>query len=425
MAKRISRRSFLECALAGGAAAGTANLTIMKDAFAQTSKPLVIGHHCDLTGVISSWGVWHDKAARAAVDIINQGGGIAGRKVELATEDTESNPASGARKLRNLIQRANAEFVIGSVHSGVMLAAIPIASELKTIYFSTGEATEATGSKGTRYSFRTGTDTYSIAAASMPWCVENFGKAWSIIYADYAWGQSTNQESKAFIEKAGGKIINSIAVPLDTKDFVPYLAQISADTEVLLPAFIGSLSLGFYTQAKSMGLDKKMKMFSSSASIESIAPDDIQGAAEGVYFFENFPRMLSSKNDEYHKEFNKRLNIDDVDARLIGGQAVMDKSHCWQAWEDLFALKQAIEKAGYKTRKDVEGVIQALEGMEMKNSLGHPQGDKMIRKEDHVGIMDCYISRVVNGKLALQKRIPKEDLLKNMPVRHNLSTLPV
>jgi branched-chain amino acid transport system substrate-binding protein len=425
MAKKLSRRSFLGCALAGGAAAGTANLTIMRDAFAQASGPLVIGHHCDMTGVISSWGVWHDKAARAAADIINQGGGIAGRKVVLATEDTESNPASGARKLRNLIQRANAEFVIGSVHSGVMLAAIPIASELKTIYFSTGEATEATGSKGTRYSFRTGTDTYSIAAASMPWCVENFGKAWSIIYADYAWGQSTNQESRAFIEKAGGKIINSIAVPLDTKDFVPYLAQISADTEVLLPAFIGSLSLGFYTQAKSMGLDKKMKMFSSSASIDSIDPDDIQGAAEGVYFFENFPRMLSSKNDEYHKEFNKRLNIDDMDARLIGGQAVMDKSHCWQAWEDLFALKQAIEKAGYKTRKDVEGVIQALEGMEMKNSLGHPQGDKMIRKEDHVGIMDCYISRVVNGKLALQKRVPKEDLLKNMPVRHNLSAMPV
>ena len=196
MAKKLSRRSFLEVALAGGAL-GTANLTIMRDAFAQASGPIVIGHHCDLTGVISSWGFWHDKAAKAAVEIINQGGGIAGRKVELATEDTESNPAPGARKLRNLIQRSNAEFVVGSVHSGVMLAAIPIASELKTIYFSTGEATEATGSKGTRYSFRTGTDTYSIAAASMPWAVQNFGKTWTIIYADYAWGQSTDQESKA------------------------------------------------------------------------------------------------------------------------------------------------------------------------------------------------------------------------------------
>jgi len=230
MARKLSRRSFLESALAGGAAAGTANLTIMRDAFAQASGPIVIGHHCDITGAIGSWGVWHDKAAKAAVELINQGGGIAGRKVELATEDTESNPASGARKLRNLIQRTNAEFIIGSVHSGVMLAAIPIASELKTIYFSTGEATEATGSKGTRFSFRTGTDTYSIAAASLPWCVENLGKVWTVIYADYAWGQSTSQESKVYIERAGGKVLNAIPVPLDAKDFVPYLAQVSADT---------------------------------------------------------------------------------------------------------------------------------------------------------------------------------------------------
>ena len=176
-----------------------------------------------------------------------------------------------------------------------MLAGDPDRLRAQDDYFSTGEATEATGSKGTRFSFRTGTDTYSIAAASMPWCVENFGKKWSIIYADYAWGQSTNQESKIFIEKAGGKVLNSIPVPLDTKDFVPYLSQIPGDTEVLLPAFIGSLSVAFYTQAKTMGLDKKMKMFSSSASIELIAPDDIQGAAEGVYFFENFPRMLTAQ----------------------------------------------------------------------------------------------------------------------------------
>ncbi len=417
--QKISRRSFLETALAGGAA----SLTLTRDVFAQASGPIVIGHHCDLTGVISSWGYWHDKAAKAAVEVINKGGGISGRKVELATEDTESNPAPGARKLRNLIQRSNAEFVIGSVHSGVMLAAIPIPSELKTIYFSTGEATEATGSKGTRFSFRTGTDTYSIAAASLPWCVENFGKKWSVIYADYAWGQSTNQESKVYIERAGGKVLGSVAVPLDTKDFVPYLAQIPGDSEVLLPAFIGSLSVAFYTQAKTMGLDKKMKMYSSSASIESIAPDDIQGAAEGVYFFENFPRQLAAKNDEYHKEFDKLLGIDDVDAREIGGTRVMDKSHGWQAWEDIFAIKQAIEASGYKTRKDIEGVIQALEGMQMKNSLAHPQGDKLIRKEDHVGIIDCYISRVENGKLAVKRRIPKEELLKNMPIRHDLSKM--
>ncbi len=425
MARKFSRRSFLHNALAGGAAAGTANLTIMRDLYAQSSGPIVIGHHCELTGVFASWGYWHDKSAKVAVDLINKQGGIAGRKVELATEDTESNPATGARKLRNLIQRSNAEFIIGSVHSGIMLSSLPIATELKTIYFSTGESSDVTGSKGTRYSFRTGADTYSIAASGVPWAYENLGKKWTMLFADYAWGQSTAAESKTIVEKLGGKVLASIPVPLDTKDFVPYLAQIPADTEVLLPAFIGPLAVAFYTQARSMGFDKKnIKMFSQSPSIEAISPDDIEGAAEGSYFFETFPRMLKAKDDEFHREHNKMVEVDDIHARETTSKRVMDKSHSWQCWEDLFAIKKAVETSGYKARKDVEGVIQALEGMEMKNSIGHPQGDKLIRKEDHSGIIDCYISRVENGQLVVKKKIPKEELVKFMPVRFNLSTMP-
>ncbi|MGI9411178.1 MAG: ABC transporter substrate-binding protein, partial [Hyphomicrobiaceae bacterium] len=142
---KVTRRSFLETALAGGALAGTAYIAIGRDmyAFAQSAGPITIGHHCELTGGFASWGYWHDKCAKAATKVINEGGGIAGRQVKLATADTESNPATGARKLRSLIQRNGASFVTGSVHSGIMLASIPVATELKTVYFSCGEATEA------------------------------------------------------------------------------------------------------------------------------------------------------------------------------------------------------------------------------------------------------------------------------------------
>jgi branched-chain amino acid transport system substrate-binding protein len=423
--KKPGRRSFLEYALAGGVTAGLANLTIMKDLFAQSSGPIVIGHHCELTGGFASWGYWHDKSARKAVELINRQGGIAKRKVELVTEDTESNPATGARKLRNLIERANAEFVVGSVHSGIMLASIPIATELKTIYFSTGEATEATGSRGTRYSFRTGMDTYSLAAAGVPWAMENLGKNWTVIYADYAWGQSHFQEAKAVIERLGGKVSAGIAVPLDTKDFVPYLTRVPQETQVLFSIFFGSLSIAFYTQAKAMALDKRTAMYSVSGTIEAIAPQDIEGAAEGVYIAENFPRMLKYKDDAFHKEHNKLIEIDDVDARELNSKRVMAKSHAWQSWENMFALKQAIEASGYKTRKDTPGVIQALEGMQMKNSIGHPQGDKLIRKEDHCGLVDCYISRIEKGRFEVKKRVSKEDLAKHMPIRHDLSKMPV
>lgn len=418
---KFHRRSFLSHALAGGAAAGSAYLALTRDLYAQGSGPIVIGHHCELTGGFASWGYWHDKAAKAAANLINEQGGIAGRKLELATEDTESNPAAGARKLRALIQRNNAAFITGSVHSGVMLASIPIATELKTIYFSTGEATEATGSKGTRYSFRTGTDTYGLAAAGAPWAYENLGKIWTIISPDYAWGHSHYQEHKALIEKLGGKVHPPIFVPLDAKDLLPYLAKLPQDTEVLFSVFFGAQSVAFYTQAKSMGLEKTMRMYSVSGTIEAIAPADLQGAAENVYIVENFPRMLKFKDDEFHKKHNGIMEIDDVHAREKNSQRVMAKSHAWQSWENLFALKKAIETAGWKTKKDDQAVIQALEGLAMDNSIGHPQGAKTLRKEDHSGIIDCYISRIENNEFQVKKKITKEEMAKALPPRFDFT----
>lgn len=420
-----SRRSFLQTALAGGTLASTAYLGLTRDLFAKESGPIVIGHHCELTGGFSSWGYWHDKCAKKAVEVINEGGGIAGRKVELATEDTESNPAIGSRKLRSLIQRRKASFVVGSVHSGIMLASIPVATEFKTPYFSTGEATEATGSKGTRYSFRTGTDTYSLAAAGAPWGFENLGKNWTMIFPDYAWGHSHHQEHRKLIEEMGGTVNDPIAVPLDAKDLVPYLSKIPEETEVLFSVFFGALSVAFYTQSKNMRLEDNMNMYSVSGTIEAIDPRDIEGAAEGVHFVENFPRPLEYKDDEYHKAFIDMMEIDPVHAKEKGSDRVMAKSHAWQSYENFFALKQAIELSGWQTDKDTPGVIEALEGLEMENSLAHPQGAKVLRGEDHKGMIDCYISRVEDSKFVVKQHIPADELAAKAPPRFNLRDKPL
>ena len=413
----LNRRSFLQTALAGGAVASTAYVSFARDLYAAESGPIVIGHQCELTGGFSSWGYWHDKCANAAVKLINEGGGIAGRKLEIAVADTESNPAAGARKLRSLIQRKNASFIVGSVHSGIMLASIPVSSELKIPYFSAGEATEATGSKGNRYSFRTGTDTYALAAAGAPWAYENLGKNWTMIFPDYAWGHSHHQEHRALIEKMGGTVNDPIAVPLGTKDIVPYLAKIPEETEVLFSVFFGALSIAFYTQMKSMRLDEKMKQYSVSGTIEAISPQQIKGAAEGVYFLENFPRPLEYKDDEHHRAFNEMMGIDDVHAQEQGSDRVMAKSHAWQSYENFFVLKQAIEASGWKSNKDTPGAIEALEGLQMENSIAHPQGGKVLRAEDHSGMIDCYISRVEQDKFVVKKHIPRAEMEALLPPR--------
>ena len=66
-----TRRSFLKGILAGGVLGQGFSLTLTHDLLAKPAgEPVRIGHQCDLTGGISSWGYWHDKAAKAAVDYL-------------------------------------------------------------------------------------------------------------------------------------------------------------------------------------------------------------------------------------------------------------------------------------------------------------------------------------------------------------------
>jgi branched-chain amino acid transport system substrate-binding protein len=410
----ITRRSFLKSA----AAVGATNLVIARDLFAKTTgEPIVIGHQADLTGGFSSWGYWCDKAGRAAVDYLNAHNGIAGRPVEYVVEDTESNPPTGARKFRSLVQRSRADFVIGSVHSGICLATVPIAKELKTIYIPQGMADEMTGSKGNRYVFRVGSDTYSQAAAGAPWVNKNLGKNWTFIFADYGWGWSHFNEHKAILSKLGATINDPIAVPLDAKDLLPYLAKVPPKTEELYSIFFGPQSVALYTQSKSMGLDKHMHRYSVICTHEAISPKDLGGASEGIYLLEYHPRMLKYKQTEHNNKLRELMKVDPVDGREEGSERVLAGSHFWAVWESVFFIKEAVEKSGWKSKKDALPFIQTIEGMEVKESFEHPQGNKIIRPQDHKAVIDFSLSQIQNGEIHVKQHIPATEVAKSFPPR--------
>ncbi len=417
-----TRRSFLKTALAGGVLGQGLNLTFAKDLFAKpTGKPIIIGHQCDLTGAISSWGYWLDKAAKAACDHLNATTGIAGRPVQYVVEDTETNPPTGARKFRSLVQRNEADFVLGSVHSGVNLATVPIAKELKTIYMPQGMAAEMTESKGNRYVFRVGSDTYSQAAAGVEWAVNNLGKKWSFVFADYAWGWSHFNEHKALLDKMGATVGEPIAVPVDAKDLLPYLAKVSKDSQQLYSVFLGSQSVAYYTQSKSLGLDKAMNRYSVLCTHESISPKELGGASEGIYMLEYMPRGLKYKDTAHNRKLRELMKVDPVDGKEEGSNRILASSHYWASWESVFFIKKAVEKSGWKAKKDTPDFIKALEGLKVEESFEHPQGPKYIRKEDHKAVIDFYMSRVENGEIHVKWKIPAADLEKRFPPRHDFT----
>lgn len=417
-----SRRSFLKAILAGGVLGQGLNLTLAKDLFAKSDGgPIRIGHQADITGGFASWGYWLDKAARKAVDYLNANGGIAGRELELIVEDTESNPPTGARKFRSLVQRSNVDFVLGAVHSGVNLATTPIAKELKTVYIPNGMADEITGKMGNRYTFRVNSDAYSQAAAGAAWATENLGKNWTFIFADYGWGWSHFNEHKAILDKLGATVNEPIAVPLDAKDLLPYLAKVPRGTQQLYSIFFGSQSVAYYTETKSMGLDQRMHRYSVVCTHEAISPKDIQGASEGINVLEYHPRMLKYKDTPHTRKFRELLDVDPIDGREGSSNKVIAGSHYWALWESVFFIKKAVEKSGWKSKKDTPDFIQALEGMEVEESIGHPQGKKYMRKSDHKTVIDFYMSRIENGEINVKEHIPAKSVEEHFPPRFDFS----
>jgi branched-chain amino acid transport system substrate-binding protein len=416
----LTRRCFLK-ATAAGAAAAHLGLRPRPGLAAPKGDPIIIGHQCDLTGGFSSWGYWCDKAARAAIKHLNDNNGIAGRPVGYVVEDTESNPPTGARKFRSLVQRTRADFVLSSVHSGVCLASTAIAKELKTVYMAQAMAEEITGSQGSRYVFRVGSDTYSQAVAGAPWAFQNLGRTWTFIFADYGWGWSHFNEHKKVLDQLGAKVNAPIAVPLDAKDLLPYLARVPADTQVLYSIFFGAQSTAYYTQGKSMGLDQRMQRYSVICTHEAISPRDLAGASEGVYLLEYHPRQLKFKDTVHNRRFRDLMEIDPVDGREKTSTRVVAGSHHWAIWESIFFIQKAVEQSGWKSKNDHLAFIKAMEGLRVTESFEHPQGNKYIRPTDHKAVIDFNMSKIGENAIVVQKPIPAGDIEKLFPPRNDFS----
>jgi len=407
-----TRRTFLKVAGTGAVAAAGAGLApaIVRGA----AKEIVIGCQADLTGGFASWGYWLEKAAKAAVERINREGGIGGRPVKYVVEDTESNPVTGTRKMRRLIQREEADFLIGTVHSGVMLASTPIAQELKTLYWPIAMASEATAEKGNRYVFRASSHVREQVQASAKWVVDNITKKWTICVADYAWGWSHRDWFKKEVEAAGGTILTAMAIPAGTKDFVPFVSKIPRDTEAIYYVFFGADTLGFLQQLHEIGY--KGKKFSPVCTLEAVDLEKLGDAVEGAWALEYLPRRLRYKDTPYQREFRKLVAVDEEGREVGNPSRVIAGSHYWSTWESIHLIKKAVETSGWKSKTDTPALIQALEGMKVKEGPDFPQGDLFIRAEDHQGFHQHWMSRIEKGKLEVKFTVPVEQVMYAPPV---------
>ena len=237
--------------------------------------------------------------------------------------------------------------------------------------------------------------------------MSKLGKKWHIAYADYAWGQSTRDAYADQIKKAGGEVVGTTGIPLGRADMTPFLSKITGNFDGLFGIFFGQDGVTIGNQAFDLGLTKKYKWAGDGAIAESTNLPALGNKIEG--FVGHQPLHAGSRWARSTRPTHKKF-IDDAVARLkqIDPSGPLPDRYVQSNYEAMNALKIGMEKSGFRGREDSMKLIEALEGLEMKESDDFPQGDKVLRKEDHQAFLREFLFDIKDGKHRILEVVPKE-----------------
>ena len=405
---KTTRRTFLGM---GAAAAGALGATILvpapwREAFGQ-AKPFKIGVMQPLTGTAAAGGKTALVGSVMGIDRVNKSGGVNGRPLEAVVVDYESKPDIGRRKAEKLTLEDKVDVVEGGYLSNVCLACMPVFEEAKTVYMiGVCLDTTITQSKCSRYVFRPFDYAPAQAVAAAPYMVNKMGKKWYIAYADYAWGQSTKDAFAAEIKKNGGEVAGTLGIPLGTTELTPFLSKITGQFDAVFGIFFGPQGIAFVTQSYDLGLSKKYKIAGDGAIAVSTNLPAMGAKADGFVGIDRYlPVLEGVLNTPHHKRF-----LDEATRRLkeIDPSGPLPDRYVQSNYEAVNALKIGMQKSGFRGKEDTMKLIEALEGLEMKEGDDFPQGDKLLRKDDHQAFLRQFITEVRGGQFKIIATIEKD-----------------
>jgi branched-chain amino acid transport system substrate-binding protein len=222
------RRSIMQ-AIAAGTGASFFGPWAHNHAWAQAGqkKPLVIGLTMDASGQYAASGIEERLGAMMAIKEFNDKGGVLGRRIEAIHMDTETTPATGSRVAERMITRNEAAFMIGAIHSGVANAISQVAQKYGCIYLNSNSSSPTESGKDChRVKFVWDGNGTNFAHAIVKNAINVSGKNWVLLTNDYVWGHNTSKATRAIVEANGGKIVEELLVPQNTRDFASYLLKI-------------------------------------------------------------------------------------------------------------------------------------------------------------------------------------------------------
>jgi branched-chain amino acid transport system substrate-binding protein len=350
-----------------------ATLAIAQSAPA-AANDVVIGDIDDLSGNYA------DVGGPGAVEamkmaIADFGGTVLGRKIVTLVTDHQNKPDIGASKFREWADQNGLSVLLGGSNTGVNIAMAKVAAAKKIPLFVIGAGgASLTNEDCTAYTVHYVYDTTALANGTASTIVQNGGKTWFYLTADYAFGTQLQNAASKVVEANGGKNVGAVRVPLAAADFSSFLLQAQASgAQVLGLANAGEDFNNSLKAANEFGITRKLKPAALLAFISNIHSLGLQ-TAQGLYLTTPFYWDLNEETRAFGKRFFDKMKK----------EPTMDHAGYYSA--TLTYLK-AVKEAGTTDSDKVMAVLKKTKINDVFTKGGYIRADGVM-------IHDMYVMQV-------------------------------
>lgn len=324
---------------------------------ARAADPITIGAVEILTGPNNKYGLAIKNGFDLALDEVNKAGGVLGRPLAIAYEDSAGNKDQAINAVRKLIGSNNVPLILGPTLSNEMFAAGPVANERKVPIVGTSTTANGITQIGP-YVFRTSLPEADVVPVTLKTAKDKFGiKKVAVMYAnDDAFSKSGYDVMKAALEKLGIETLTTETFGTKDLDFSAQMTKVkSVNPDAIVVSALVEPAAGVLLAKKALGIPASVRVIGgnglNSPKIGEIAGDAADGTIVGSPWF-------IGKNDPVNQKF-----VADYKAKY-GSEP---DQFAAQAYDTLFIVAEAIKAAG---AADSEKIKDALGKVKRSGVLG-------------------------------------------------------
>jgi branched-chain amino acid transport system substrate-binding protein len=321
---------------------------------AKAQDPIRIGVLLPLTGPLAKNGLENWEAMQIARDMINERGGVNGRRIEYLQGDANT-PNAAISETERLIGKEGIKITTGSFASPIAIAVSQAAERHNVFHWETTGAAEIITRRGFKYTFQVGAPARKYGQAAVDIIVNDLAKRLNkpvdalkiaLLWENRAFGKSVGDGIRAYTQAKGIKLAYDEGYDQTATDMTPIVQKLKdVGPDILIAISFPNDAILFQRKAKELDFNVSAFIGVSAGYSSPDLRDSIGDSVVGILVADFPPKVndavlkpeTKKVADEFYKRYEAKMK------RPPAGHASAGFSAVWALFTEVLPKAKTFE----------------------------------------------------------------------------------